>query len=145
MPAPSLLGLHPAGRQPLELCIHRSVEATLKLCGALSRHFLTPQVTMIGQLHMVNPTVSVRKFAHQQQKRSGGFLRFAQNSTAAEPAAQSPFWRPDVPGEEQAQAQRVTAQQPNAAARSYVPRPAGWSALEQVRTAAVQHRIDNDL
>ena len=100
---------------------------------------------MIGQLHMVNPTVSVRKFAHQQQKRSGGFLRFAQNSTAAEPAAQSPFWRPDVPGEEQAQAQRVTAQQPNAAARSYVPRPAGWSALEQVRTAAVQHRIDNDL
>ena len=91
---------------------------------------------MIGQLHIVNPTISVRKFAQQQQKRRGGFLRFAQDSTAATTAAQSPFWRPDVPGDEEAQ--RVAAQQPKAASRSYVPRPAGWSALEQVCTLAVQ-------
>ena len=132
----SLFVLHPAGRQPPELFRHRSAEADFKMCGALSRQFLPPQVTMIGQLQVVNPTVSVRKFAQQQQKRSGGFLRFAQDSTAATTAAQSPFWRPDVPGEEQAQ--RIPAQQPAAASRSYVPRPAGLSALEQVCTSAVQ-------
>ena len=90
---------------------------------------------MIGQLQVVNPAVSVRKFAQQQQKRSSSFLRFAQDSAAATTAAQSPFWRPDVPGEEQAQ--RVAAQQPSAASRSYVPRPAGLSTLEQVCTSAV--------
>ena len=142
MPALSLFVLHPAGRQPPELSRHRSAEADLKLCGALSRHFLTPQVTMIGQLQVVNPTVSVRKFAQQQKKRSAGILRFAQDSTAVTTAAESPFWRPDVPGEEQTQ--RVPAQQPRAVSRSYVPTPAGLSALEQVRISAV-HLLDNDL